>query len=348
MIQLRRYEVNTTVWDSIMKSYESELIYTDNIYDKFYGYSDKHKIYFNDEYMIIQEFRFNYICKKFYNEDIIDTPTTWKQIVVRLNDTIQKPMKQITGSYAYNYMMDLLKKDYTEEEIIEIFNSHTAPYDEHLKQFHYDYGTPERNVIYKFNNVYKYDIHKAHASIVMQMFPKSKKRILDILKKAKKAKEQGKLELAQNYKNYPNLFVGMLCRKGYRETYNYIVQTITKKLLETYDLSKGQLIYSNTDSFAVLDPKTILPDSPEFGEFGLEHHGPAYICKGDNYIIYKFGDDVKGSCRKLVRDQFDFENGIIVHYKTNRYCIGEDQYGRKKFRTEISEICTEKVNVVEL
>ena len=348
MKQLRRYNVNTTVWDLIMKTYESELVHADNIYEKFYGYQDKHKIYFNDEYLIIQEFRFNYICKLVYNSNYIDKPTTWKQIVIRLDDTVQNPMKQITGTTAYNKIMELLEKHYTKDEIINILNSYKNEYDDGLKQFHYDYGTPDRNIIYKFNNVYKYDIHKAHASMVIKMFPKAKCQIINLLNKAKRAKKLGKLDEAKIYKDYTNLFVGMLKRKGYEGAYNYIVQTITTKLLETYDLSQGQLIYSNTDSFAVLDPKNILPDSPEFGEFGLEYHGPAYVCKGDNYIVYKFGDDVKGSCRKLVRDKFDFENGIIVHYNQNRYLIGTDQYGRKKFRTEINNICTERVNVVEL
>ena len=347
-IQLRRYNVNTIVWDKIQEIYSSELIYDDNIYDKFYGYKDRHHIYFNDEYMIIQEFRLNYICKEIYNKNLIDKPTTWKQIVIRLDDTVQQPARQICGSNAYNRIMEELHKDYTDDEIKDILNSHVAEYDESLKQFHNSYSTPDKNVIYKFKEVYKYDIHKAHASVIMQLFPKSKHRILAILNKAEKAKKLCNYDEARLFKDYINLFVGMLCRKGYRLTYNYIVQTITKKLLTTYKISEGQLIYSNTDSFAVVNPTTVLKDSEEFCEFGLEYHGPAYVCRGDNYIIYKFGDDIKGSCRKKVRDQFDFENGIIAHYTENRYLIGTDQYGRKHYRTEITNICTEKVNVVEL
>jgi hypothetical protein len=350
-IQLRRYNVNTIVWDKILKEYSSELVYTDNIYDKLYGYSDKRKIYLNDEWLIIQEFRFNYICKEIYNKDIIDAPTIWKQIALRLDDTVDEPIKQITGTYAYNYMITLFKKDYTEQEIEDILNSHVAEYDKSLAQYHKDYNTPLKNTIIKFNHVYKYDIHKAHASVLMTMFPKSKNRILTILRKADRAKAAGNEALAKNYKDYPNLTVGMLARKGYKKTYNYIVQTITKKLLSTIEKVEGlngQTIYSNTDSFAVIYPDNILPDSKEFGEFGLEYEGPAYVCKGDNYTIYKFGDDLKGSCKKIVRDQFDFENGIIVHYKQNRYLIGIDKDNKKHYRTEITDICTEKVNVVEL
>lgn len=346
-IQLKRFEVNSILWNEIQKTYESELIYTDNIYDKMYGYPDRHKIYFSDEWMIIQEFRFNYICKKIYNEDIIPEPTTWKQITLRLNNDVNKPSKLITGTYAYNYIMTLLKKDYNADEIDNILKSHTAEYNDDLKQYHVPYNTPLKNTVIKFNEVYKYDIHKAHASIIMQLFPKSKNRILTILKKAEKAKKAGNIELASNYKQYTNLFVGALCRKGYRETYNYIVQNITKKLFSTIEKVKGQIIYSNTDSFAVVYPENILPDSKEFGEFGLEYHGPVYFCKGDNYNIYKFGNDMKGSCAKIVRDQLDLENGIIAHYTSNRYLIGQDQYGRNKYRTEITNICTEKVNVVE-
>lgn len=347
-VQLKRFEINSILWSEIQKVYESELIYTDNIYDKLYGYKDRHKIYFSDEWMVIQEYRFNYICKQLYSEDIIPGPTTWKQIALRLNDDVNKPSKLITGTYAYNYIMNLLTKDYTEKEIDNILKTHTAKYDEHLKQYHIPYNTPLTNTVFKFNEVFKYDIHKAHASIIMQLFPKSKNRILTILNKANRAKQEGNLELANSYKQYTNLFVGELCRKGYRETYNYIVQTITKKLLSTIEKVHGQIIYSNTDSFAVIYPEHILPDSKEFGEFGLEYHGTAYFCRGNNYTIYQFGDDMKGSCAKKVRDKFDLENGIIVQYKTNRYFITKDQYGRNKYRTEINNICTEKVNVVEL
>lgn len=346
-LQLRRFEVNSLVWDEIQKAYESELEYTDDIYSKFYGYSDKHKIYFNDEYIVMQEYRFNYICKNIYNKDIIEKPTIWKQIVIRLNEDVDKPLKQITGTKAYEYVMELLLKDYSKEEIENILNAHTAEYDANLKQFHYNYNTPEKNTVYKFNYVYKYDIHKAHASVIMLLFPKSKQRILEVLKKAEKAKKQGKLELAKEYKDYLNLFVGALCINNHRPTYNYIVQYITNKLMNTYNYN-GQLIYANTDSFCVTNPTTILSDSKEFGEFGLEYEGPAYVCRGDNYQIYKFGEDIKGSCRRKIRNLFDFENGIIVHYTQNRHLIGTDKYGAKKFRAELTNICTEKVNVVEL
>lgn len=347
-LQLRRYEINSLVWDEIQKTYESELEYTDNIYSKVYGYSDKHKIFFNEEFMVLQEYRFNYICKNIYNKDIIDKPSIWKQIVVRLNEEVDRPMKQITGTKAYEYINSLLLNDYTEQEIEDVLNAHTAEYSDDLKQYHTGYNTPLVNTIFKWNEIYKYDIHKAHASVLMQLFPKSKNRILELLNKAKKAKKAGKLELAKEYKDYPNLYVGALCINNHRPTYNYIVQTITRKLLRTIEKVNGQIIYANTDSFAVIYPEKILPDSEEFGEFGLEYHGPAYVCRGDNYTIYKFGDDIKGSCRKKVRNLFDFENGIIAHYKQNRYQIGITKNNRKLFRTELTNICTEKVNVVEL
>lgn len=336
--QLQRYEADSILIDKIFELFPSYLVKEDDIYSKFYGYYDKNVIYYNQEYLVITEDRFNYACKLVYNENIILNPVCWKQIVVRLDDNVNKPSKIITGTYAYNYVNNnILLKEYTRDEIEAILNSHTAEYDESLKQFHYDYNADQLNTVYKINNVYKYDIHKAHASILMTLFPKCKKRIINILNKANKAKKEGNIAKSREYKAYINYYIGALCNHEHRPTYNYIVQTITRKLLETYDKIGGKLIYANTDSLCVVDPVNILQDVPDYGEFGLEYHGPAYVVYGNNYVLYKF-DDYTGSCRKAVRNNFDLENGIICNYKVKR----------NNNRMEITDICIEKVNVVEL
>ena len=338
MKQLVRYEADSLIINKIYELFPSYLIKDEDIYSKFYGYYNKDIIYYNNEYLIITEVRFNYAVKQVYNTTVINNPACWKQVVVRLDDTVNIPNKTITGTYAYNYVMNnILLKKYTTDEVEYILNSHIAEYDSNLKQFHYDYMVDEQNVIYKFKEVYKYDIHKAHASILISLFPKCKDLIIKILNKSKQEKNKGNIAKSREYKAYINYFIGALCNHGHRLTYNYIVQTITKKLLNTYDNLGGQLIYANTDSLCVINPTNIIPDMPEYGEFGLEYKGPAYIVYGNNYVLYKF-DDYVGSCRKVVRDKFDLPNGIICNYKVNK--IGN--------RMEIKDLCIEKVNVVEL
>lgn len=333
-VQIKRYEVDSIFWDKVFECFPIRLKKSDDIYSLFYGYKDKINIYYNEEYMILTETKFNYICKLLYNESIIDFPEDWRQVAVRLNDTIDKPVKTITGTQAYKYIThNILEKYYTTEEIEDILNSHTAAYDEGLKQYHCPY-MGDKNVVYKYNEVWKYDIHKAHASIIMQLFPKAKKDIINLLNKASKAKTKGDLSTATVCKAYINYYVGALVNHGHRETYNYIVQTITKKLFNTSMQTGGIIIYANTDSFCIIEPINILEDTKDYGEFGLEYHGPAYTVRGNNYTLYQFGDTLVGSCRKKLRDQFDLSNGIIVQYNQNK--------------KEIYNVCIEKVNVEEL
>lgn len=336
--QLQRFEADSILIEKIFELYPSYLVKDEDIYSKFYGYYDRNIIYYNKEYLVITEDKFNYAAKQVYGKNIVPNPVHWKQVVVRLDDTVSSPSKIITGTYAYNYVNNnILLKEYNKDEVEEILYSHIAEYDPSLKQFHYDYNVDQLNTVYKIKEVYKYDIHKAHASVLMTLFPKCKKRILAILNKAQKAKEEGNIAKSREYKAYINYYIGALCNHGHRLTYNYIVQSITRKLIDTYNKLGGQLIYANTDSLCVVNPMNILPDIPEYGEFGLEYHGPAYVVYGNNYVLYKF-DDYVGSCRKAVRDKFDLENGIICNYKINR----------NNNIMEIKDICIEKVNVVEL
>lgn len=350
---LRLIEVNSIFYEEIINTFPSLLVPTERDIINTYSYGtgedlNKNNIYFTDEFMIIQEYKFEFIYEKLYHKKYFDKCTSWKQIRLRLNDTIDKPFKKNSGWFCYSYVrQNILRKEYTDEEIDDILNSHQKQKDESLKQFHYTMNI--NNNVYKIKNCYKYDITKAHASEIIKLFPKCKDRILSLLKKAAEAKKRGDIEKATEYKDYINYFVGFLAYKTkeqkdnnelgkYELTYNYIVQNITTKLFNAMNITGGMLVYSNTDSFCVQNPDNILPESTKIGEFKLEYQGDVYFYQDKNYFIYEFGKDKVGSCRKKVRDQIDLKNGKIVHY---------DITGTKYIK-EIINVCTEKVNVVEL
>lgn len=336
--QLQRIEVNSIFFDKIVEHFGCYMEYCQDIYGLFYGTQNKHKIYFNEEYVVIRENRFNYIHELLYNEHYSTKYTDWKQIVLRIDDTVERPVKTITGTQAFNHVKSILLKYYSEEEFIKLLNSYTEDYDYDKRQFIENYKYDKQYVVYKLTNCYKYDINKAYASLLIQMFPKAKKDLLDILKKSKIAKEKGNKEQSNIYKNYINYFVGKLKRLGYTGAYYHIVHTISEKVMKTILYLGGILVYSRTDSICIQDPKNILESSNEFGEFKLEYQGDVYFYADKNYVIYQFGDEYRGSCRKSVRDQFDLPNGKVVTYKNKR---------NNKIQ-EITDICIEKVNVVEL
>lgn len=347
MKQLKYIEIAEDIYHEILASFPSQIVYKEDIYNYFYGFEDKNKIYYDDnEYIVIKECKFNYIYKKLYGKNFLDNPTDWKQCRLRLNKEIDGAMSLPNGTQCYNFINKRLKKYYSDEEIEDILNSHEEEYNEEFKQFHYTYPSIE-GLILKFKNCYKYDITKAHASAIIALFPKAKPDIIKLLKEAQKFKKQGNLNECQRYKNYVNLYVGALCRHGHRGTYYYIVHSVTKKLIDTYKYTGGKLLYANTDSFTICKPNNILEPSKEVGEFKLEYQGDIYIYQDTNYWLMEYGNEQVGSCKKFVRKHIKLSEGIVAHYTQNRIYIGTDSKDRKHFRLEIKNICTEKVNVVE-
>ena len=347
MKQLRLILICEELYDKILNTFPSQLQYENNIYEYFHGSEDKNKIYFNEDYIVIKECKLNYVYKLLYGKNLISCPTDWKQIKLHLDKSINGAYTLPDGNQCYNYINKKLKKYYSEEEIESILNSHEEGYDENLKQFHYNYPALE-DKIHKFGNCYKYDITKAHASEIIHLFPKASKDILNILHESEKAKKQGNLNDCRRFKNYVNLYVGALCRHNHRLTYNYIVHRVTKKVLDAWKYTGGLLLYANTDSFTVFNSNNILDTSNvQIGDFKLEHHGDIYIYRDSNYWIMQYGNEKVGSCKLYVRDKMDLSKGIVCHYDLTRTYICTDYTGKKHYREEISNICTEKVNVVE-
>lgn len=238
----------------------------------------------------------------------------WYQYYCRVSDELKEPVEEvITGTYAYNYIMKILKKHYSDEEIDECFNSHTAEYDRNNIQYHYfasAFDDTADTVITEYENCYKWDINGAHCDAICEIFPKAYNDI-------KKLYDQRKIH--PKYKKFVNFFVGAMCIRGHRPTYNWVVQRTNGILQEAINYTYGinsQLVYANTDGFIIQNPENFINNSTELGFFKLEYAGTVQVAESNNYWIYQAGDEIKGSMPLQLRDKVDLRIGKTITYET--------------------------------
>lgn len=305
---LKCYELRADLFDQLLIDFGAYVEIVPSTEPYITGYSDKQKIYYDgSEYLI---------CKERYLNLYVDIEpvTDWCQCRLRRVENAQQDLTgTVSGTYAWNYMMKVLGKKYTEEEIKQAFSEHEAEYNEDYIQFHYLHQ-PQAGKIEKIINCYKYDINGAHTDALKEIFPKSAKEITDLYDKRHDN---------PHYKEFTNYFVGMIKRKGYEKTYNWIVQRTTKKLYDSMDKTKGWLIYANTDGYVVADPEKKLDPSKELGQFKLEYQGDVYVYQDKNYWLMQCGEEMRGSCLTSVRKDIDLRKGRVVHYDRKRIEVSE-------------------------
>lgn len=304
--RLRRYDVCESVFDDILQNMQNRIRIVENITDYFLGYKDKHVVvYDNHEYLIIREHLLAYFAD--FSDEDYQTVEDWRQVIVRKCVQPQAYQKSIDGSRAYKVTKNIICKHYSESEFDERLHMFEAEKDPNNIQFHYQY--PSKDVVLSHSNCVKYDINGAHHDALMEIFPKAKEDLQDMFDRRK---------AEPILKAYINYFVGMLCRKGYRKTYNWIVQRTTKSLKNAINTVGGDLVYANTDGFMVSNPEHRLNPSKKLGEFKLEFEGTAYTYQDKNYWCYQAGDEIKGNIRYQVRDEVDLSKGLVVHYDISR------------------------------
>ena len=320
---IKTYCVREDIFDKILYDYSTRTEYTDNIWQYAYGYPNKNTIYYDNEYLICKEYILDYYCHN------IEDSTSWKQVKLRKTTNTSKLVDDdVTGTYAWNYIMKLLKKYYTVDELDTILHAHEAEYDATKRQYHYNYNI-DVNCLLKIPNCKKYDINGAHCDALLELFPLASK---DILSLHNKRKQDPKI------KKFFNYFVGELCRKGYRLTYNWIVQRTNALLMQAINFTDGELIYANTDGFIVFEAKELLTTSTNLGEFKAEYEGDVYIFRSKNYILYQCGEDMTGSCRQIVRDQIDLRQGKVVEYDQHRELLGYDKNNNPRYSVNLQNI----------
>lgn len=330
MVQLRRFLANKLDFNKILDYYPSDVVYVkpDDIYSYFCGTYVKgistKKIYTdNEQYIILPEILLNGLF------DNIKGCTEFKQVVVRLDITMEHVTRDYTGSWCYSQLLKILKKVYTTDEIEEILHSYdNIEYNDGLKQFHYNFDQFEINpdVIYELSCCTKYDINGAHEYALIEMFPKAKDLLLKQEELKQKAKKSGDKETVRRIKSIFNYCVGFLKRKGYVGAYNFIVQKTTTTLFNAIEEVDGELLYANTDGFLVKDEKHRLPTSTKLGEFKLEHEGNVYLYIDKNYFMFEYNNgkvEQVGSNLQEVRPYIKLSEGQVAHYDRVRIKIGE-------------------------
>lgn len=189
----------------------------------------------------------------------------------------------------------LLKDNYTDQELIEVFKSHQA---ERSKPLHCHLNT-ETNIIAEVRNVHYYDINKAYPSALGEIFTKIRPQIeKDMLK----YKEDPTVK--SYYKKLYNIVIGCMCSdrndnykkyfskkfpylssKDFNNLRYYIVDSITEKVQKLCFELDGQTIYENTDGIIVKDPKNIVENSDELGKFKKE------VIDNDTIWFLRYIDD---------------------------------------------------------
>ena len=299
-VRLAHYEVSAEIFNQILIKNNNRIIIA-NIEDYQYGYSSKKKIIYNGKDELI--------CREMY-VDVKPKEATYRQIIVKKDDSLDSNdyHKEMMGSTAWNRMLKILHKYYTQDELLEIFanNQH-----EQCKPMHHN---PSRmgNVVNRYTNCYKYDINSAYASAYINLFPKAHDDIMALY--------LGRHENPDN-KKILNFFNGMLKRKGFAGTYYWVVNRTNEIMTKALNEIGGSKLYINTDGFIVKNPAKLIKHSTELGEFKLEHSGDVYIYVDKNYFIIQAGQELKGNCMCMVRDKFDLPNGKVVHYNKVRKVI---------------------------
>lgn len=320
---LKSFNLREDIFDKILYDFSFDVKIVDSLTPYYCGYKNKRIIYYNGVDQLI--------CREYILDNYINynANTEWKQIRLIKNQNLTDKIQDSTnGPQAWNYINRLLKKYYSVNEINYLLCKHEEDEDKSLSQYHYTYMV-EKNVCYKITNTYKYDINGAHLDALCEIFPKAKD---DFLKMYNKRKTNVR------FKQYPNFYVGMLVKKSFRRTYNWIVHRTTKMLFRAMDYVNGEIIYANTDGFVVKNPANNIITNKFLGNFKLEHQGDSYFYRDKNYTIYQFGNELKGSCFCSVRDKIDLSKGEVVHYDIKVNNELNYRYA-DNITTEIVDIC---------
>jgi hypothetical protein len=341
MTCLKAIQVNDEIFNQILYDFEFKVRIKPDLWEYYRGYyENKDLIYYNgkDELICCE-----YIVNKYTN--IITNCTVWKQIRVQKVLNMKNPaLESTTGSKAKAYITKVLKTVYTDAEIDERLRMFEAEKDPNFIQQHYNYPAPQ-NVVIKLSNTFKFDINGAHTDALCEIFPKAKDKLIGMYLKRKKNPV---------FKQYPNLYVGMLAQKSkemrkagipaeYEKTYNWIVQRTSKILLSAMDTVGGSPVYVNTDGFIVQNPSKLITTSKNLGDFKLEFSGDTFVYSDKNYIVYQTGDEKKGSCFTAVREHIDLTKGQVVHYDISTVRNNE---GKVLYREPIN-ITKETIHVEE-
>lgn len=165
----------------------------------------------------------------------------------------------VNGSTAWLTFTKVLYNRYTGEEIAEIISKYSYDQMPYIMHFTYFNLNQVQNEILEFDNCYYFDLNKAYAFYLSEMFPKIKDWIQKGYKKNK-----------ERFKKIVNYSVGMMARfNEWLEVRNWIVNKVSERVCECIAKCDGEDIYVNTDGLIVRNPKNMISTSNELGDFKL-------------------------------------------------------------------------------
>lgn len=332
---LRRIKLDSETYYKIIEYYKEWVVYDDISKLIADGYSQKSLIVVdkNTNSLICQGDLINYVAHKDVSLE------EWRQYVCDLDISVDEPGTLVPWATQANKKINtILLKYYTEEQIEEQLNSHAT--EEEVKPIHQ--LLPEKYLdgqVHKFTDCVYYDINGAHTDALCAIFPKAKKKLMALHH--------------NGYKAYINIYVGDLCNRGHRTTYNWIVKRTRDWLQKIINLSCGpisEIIYANTDGVIIYNPMFELKTCDDVGGFKSETSDGviyAYYCQRDDnttpYTVYQYdnpkkGLQIKGTARLAIRKGIDLSKGIVNKCKLTRNEDGIE---------EVTNFRTEEINIHE-
>lgn len=304
---LNRITVDSNTYNAILDMYPKYIEYVEDLNMYFIkGYSEKRiiKVDSATKTLIIQGYRI----------PNVSMDNDWMQVVCACDESLDSPEEVRILPYANqaNSLIEkkILKKYYTKDEIVQCLNEHSLkvrrkPLHIMLPTIYHD------DKVHKFNNCVYYDTNGAHTDALCEIFPKARKDLIRLHHHAKK--------------DYLNIYVGDLCNRGFRGTFDWIVERTRAFIENVYDrVGGGLIIYANTDGMIIHNPKNRLPTSSNIGDIKSESVDGvvyAYYCESDDettaYTIYQYqhptkGKQLKGNARLSIRSKLDLPHGKVI------------------------------------
>lgn len=346
------YSVNEKTFMKAMENYPKQfLLRVSSISAYVFGYKDKHVIRYTESEMVVP--RLHLSSLGILPED--EKKDGWYQVELHLN--VDQKEDIVDSSQVMSSVLKVervIRKYYTQEEKIQIFNEHSA--EEQPGEIIRLSATAEEGKILKFENVIYYDANGAYASELIQMFPKCEKEFRYMF--------EHRHDNNNAFKNCFNFYVGCLTqneqkretiinsgktpRTIYPDTRHYIVQNISKKMRRLIKEAQGYELYAHTDGVFIQNPKNRIPGTKELGGFKIEAEGAVYTYRAKNYTILQYTDvdgekQVKGfGFPTFLKDQVDLEKGWVVDFIRIKREDGLFDY-KDIIRRNLNEDCKENL-----
>lgn len=244
-----------------------------------------------------------------------------------------------------------IKKDFTKEQFEDFVNEVGS--NTFCKPRHFD--TDTNSLVKKFTDCVYQDIHKAHASFLLDTFksaPNTLALVQKHLKAGAKSKAAGNIAEAKKHKDFINFAVGLLGQRykagkekgedikwiydiSTRSLYNRCVEVTRSKIDKQInylkkDLLESKELYSNTDGFILQHPDwSKVKQQEEVGQFGTEFlannevwfYSVLTTSEQTGYSIHQYFDEdgkkvIVGNLPDSLKEKVDLSKGIVVSYQT--------------------------------